>query len=419
MNAYQLTPVDTLFFRDAPPMQAGAGSGGHGARWPLPTMLHEALRARLLRESGASLEDAKRITHSKSGRDGERRVREVVSDKFRSLRTLGPFPCRAGEIYLPMPHDLVPGPKKMLHYLRPSASAAGKSNWPMSGLRPLLSPCAPSKEKLPEWVPLSWYRRYLSGENPLPLPKKVEWMHTESRIGIALNDETGTAEESKLYASEHLRLDDDVTLWFQASLSERDADNTPFGLDPCLDEVMTLGGEGRMARLGESGIAGLNLPPPSGAGRQVKWTLLTHAVFLHGWRPDWIGENGRVLLPKGPAGRKPGEPRKDWRMRVRDLPSIGASLVAAAVSKPVCFSGWDQSGFKDEAGNLKPGPKPTMLAVPAGSAYYFDADSEADAAALVEALHLRTRSDCFGEKGMGLGACGRWTSADVADSTAA
>jgi hypothetical protein len=47
MQAYELEPVDTLFFRDARPMQAGAGSGGHGGRWPVSSILHEALRANL------------------------------------------------------------------------------------------------------------------------------------------------------------------------------------------------------------------------------------------------------------------------------------------------------------------------------------------------------------------------------------
>ena len=39
MDAYELHPVDTLFYRDARPMESGAGSGGHGGVWPLPTAL--------------------------------------------------------------------------------------------------------------------------------------------------------------------------------------------------------------------------------------------------------------------------------------------------------------------------------------------------------------------------------------------
>jgi hypothetical protein len=54
--------------------------------------------------------------------------------------------------------------------------------------------------------------------------------------------------------------------------------------------------------------------------------------------------------------------------------------------------------------------------VPAGCAYYFEAEDESAEEALVRALHRRTRSDFFGEKGMGYGMCAAWTSADVSQS---
>jgi len=60
------------------------------------------------------------------------------------------------------------------------------------------------------------------------------------------------------------------------------------------------------------------------------------------------------------------------------------------------------------------GPKPTLLAVPAGSVYFFEASTNDDAAALVRALHGRTKSDFLGEKGLGLGFCGAWQYVDVA-----
>ena len=87
------------------------------------------------------------------------------------------------------------------------------------------------------------------------------------------------------------------------------------------------------------------------------------------------------------------------------MPRINARLVAACISKPIHFSGWDLG---------EQGPKPTLVAVPAGSVYYFEADTDEDARALVGALHSRTRSDYFGEKGMGLGYCGTWEFVDVA-----
>jgi CRISPR/Cas system CMR-associated protein Cmr3 (group 5 of RAMP superfamily) len=78
------------------------------------------------------------------------------------------------------------------------------------------------------------------------------------------------------------------------------------------------------------------------------------------------------------------------------LPMIKAKLVAARIGKPEFFSGWDLQ---------KGGAKPTVAAVPAGSAYIFDCESPNDAHNLWQALHLRLRSGVFGEKGFGFGVC--------------
>jgi hypothetical protein len=47
--------------------------------------------------------------------------------------------------------------------------------------------------------------------------------------------------------------------------------------------------------------------------------------------------------------------------------------------------------------------KPTQLAVPAGSVYYFLCENRATAAALATKLHWQPRSDHYGEKGCGYG----------------
>ncbi len=64
------------------------------------------------------------------------------------------------------------------------------------------------------------------------------------------------------------------------------------------------------------------------------------------------------------------------------------------------------------------GAKFTRLAVPAGAAYYFEADSETDATNLASALNWHgvtpgttirnRRSMLVGEKGFRLGVCGTW-----------
>lgn len=386
MTPFDLTPLDTLFFRDARPMEAGAGSGGHGANWPLPTVTHEALRAGLLRLAGEE-----RTGKEWRGHDGA----NIVTEAFRSLHTRGPFPMRAGSVYLPCPADVV-ADDEVFARLVPSEHN-GPSDLP-AGLLPLAASRRIGKNKPIDWIPEADFSALLSGTaTTIHAPEPL--MHAEHRMGIAINDETGTVEEGKLYSAEHLRLAEGVSLWLEAELSDRKAtENRGRCLSDLDGQTIALGGEGRMVRISRTTSA-LAIPKPAGT-LCIKWVLATHAVFTGGWRPDWIEPQSlRVLLRGGDSTRRPDESRLAWRERVRNLPQIGAKLVAVCNRKPLYFSGWDIG---------EQGPKPTLAAIPAGSVYFFRADDAEQASRLVDALHGRTRSDYFGEKGMGLGYCGVW-----------
>lgn len=395
MNNYELHPLDTLFFRDARPMTADAGSGGHGANWPLPTVIHEAMRARLLGIAGEN-----RSGKTRRGHNGK----NIMPEAFRSLRTIGALPCKKNTLYFPRPLDVLPSGEKAT-FLRPCADNTGSNNLPVKWLRVMMPDARPDKGTLPEWISQDAFVSLLQGKIPSLAEEKL--FEKEHRIGIGIDPDSGSAAEGMLYTAEHLRLHDDVSLWCQASLSEIRADeNRGQTLGALENQLVALGGESRLVRVQPSSV-NLNIPPPR--TRRIKWVLATHAVFRGGWRPNWIDEkDGKVLFKQGAEARKQGESRKDWRMRIRggegnEAPSIQARLVAAAISKPIHFSGWDLG---------EEGAKPTILAAPAGSVYFFEADTDEDAAALINALHGRTRSDFFGEKGMGLGFCGTWT--DVA-----
>lgn len=419
MKAYELHPVDTLFFRDARPMQSGAGSGGHGANWPLPTTLHEALRANLLRQEGCGMEGRKTHvkTRKKNGKEYQTEQKKVVTDLFRSLHTVGPFPAKDGALYLPCPADVVADDKGAATLLHPFLKPPGFSNMPESWLRPLISDVRSGKNGRPHWVPIEFFRKCLKGE-PDGMPSKTELFDTEHRIGIELDDATSTAEEGKFFTSEHLRLRPGVCLWFKAGLSDRDAKNnrSDVTLDALLNQLLTFGGESRMCRLrkGEELLPKEAIPEPS--GKLIKWALITPAVFRCGWRPNWVDEKtGSVLLRKGGTTRGKTadgktEDRLEWRERVRNMPAINAHLVAVCMQKPIHFSGWDLSWETTDKNGAKKtgGPKPTMLAVPAGTVYYFETTTPEDGKELVKALHGRTQSDFFGEKGMGMGYCGTW-----------
>ena len=117
MNPVIIEPSDTFFFRDSIPMSAGQGRGA-GARLPLPSTLHEALRASLFEKYGRSdtrasfrPKDAER-----SGRwDKNQSMPSQGSKDYQSLQVAGPLPYLVPDahnadapagLYFPLPLDL-------------------------------------------------------------------------------------------------------------------------------------------------------------------------------------------------------------------------------------------------------------------------------------------------------------------------
>ncbi|GAB4108393.1 MAG: hypothetical protein Kow001_05380 [Acidobacteriota bacterium] len=424
----ELEPLDTLFFRDARPMQAGAGSGGHGARWPLPTVVHEALRTALLRQSGELPAARLERGHHRRKRPWER---WIATRAFESLRLMGPLPVREGEIYLPRPADAVPAAGKRVIVMAPLAGSVGSSSPPAAArdlcrdgkhpgqeggraawqLRGVAAAVEPSKEEAARWVPVADFVRLIRSApgEALKLEEVKALWDEEFRIGIQVDSKTRTAAEGQFYTAEHLRLREGVRLWLAAELSpvgDRREEEIRW-LKELAGGGLTLGGESRQCRVLSSRAELAVEPPPLPAAGPwgIRWVLATPAVFEGGWRPGWVcGQTGAVCL-RVETPRQAGESRGAWRERLESAPEIRARLVAVCSDKPVAFSGWETVPAPNGG---KTGPKPTRLAVPAGSVYYFEAESREDADALVKVLHGRTRSDRFGEKGMGWGFCGTW-----------
>ena len=105
------------------------------------------------------------------------------------------------------------------------------------------------------------------------------------------------------------------------------------------------------------------------------------------------------------------------RHKVAAGKSIAARLVAAVTGKPVPVTGYALPNTADPD-RTEGGSKSAHLAVPAGSVYYFEAETSDAAQALAAALNWHgagdtttirnRRSTLFGEKGFGLGVCGNW-----------
>ena len=106
MNAYTLTPDDLLFFRDARPIES---AGGHGARWPEPSVVFDAIHAALWRAFPDAAQPMPWEHAHRFGRSSQRDMTRDRTQRFGSLATAGLFPVVNDEHWLfPAPADVTP-----------------------------------------------------------------------------------------------------------------------------------------------------------------------------------------------------------------------------------------------------------------------------------------------------------------------
>lgn len=462
MRAYRIHPQDLLFFRDARPMEANVGSGGHGARWPAPSLIFDAIHAALHRAFPGDQQQPWEHTH-RPGVSSDRDMTRKREHRFGSLTTAGPFPrLEDGTWLFPAPADfqladagdhfdpasLRGGP------LLPMTAETGEHNLPRPLRYPLGATVRAGKQVVPEWWSARAYGAWLRGE-PVPAVecrRGSELFDAEWNTGIAIDPDTGTTGsgevKGKIYSAEYLRLRDHVALGVLAAMPLKN--NGADGLDHLFAQghIVILGGQQRACQVFSEEVDAPILPagaPP--LGERLKWTLLSPAVFpaiegcdgqagkpfasAHpgGWLPNWVApvddyeiNNGgeRIRVGQGQVLLKEHEPRQgrgraEWREAVRQKPFLDCRLVAARIPKAVVLTGWSEHQHHPDE---KAGPRPTLLAVPAGAIYYFEGP---DAAKLADVLNwhgpadpgtgkvINRRSTRMGEKGFGLGVCGPWT----------
>lgn len=391
-HTFELVPRDVLFFRDARPMEAS--DAGLGAHWPRPDQMYHAIHAALL-QTWPALQEWESADGQKHTFRDKRCVENAGSKdkngdstcRFGSLKVMGPFPKKGEDVFLPCPLDWG------MRLVRCEGT-----NLPTPLTHGFL-PKTQEKKSFPAWIPVSAWKAYAEGK----APESEEYptlFGTERNIGIAIDSQTGTVVDGKLYQAEYLRLASDVSMVCAAEcvVKQRRGLNLTdvFSLGKAPQQLI-FGGQQGMMWMKES-EAGEWLLEPQISSEYVRWTLISPALFTQGWKPGWLSEDGRVMLPRKTVERQDGESRSDWKRRQAQA-GIGfeAKLIAARIGKPLVFSGWNvQAG----------GPKATQMAVPAGASYVFQCSSISEAKALAAVLQAPIRrSDYFGEKGYGIGFC--------------
>ena len=397
MNPVLIEPTDTFFFRDSIPMSAGQGRGA-GARLPLPSTLHEALRASLFEKYGRTDERAafRPKDAPRSGRwDENQSVASDGSKDYQSLQVAGPLPYLLPDnnkpdapvgLHFPLPLDIVFDEAKKAHTLQLLALDTARHSAPLPVIA--VSPAPASKEQPAGFVSSDTMKSYLDGdlsklEAKNSITKPGELFEEEYRIGVAIDAASQSAASGQLYSATHAR--PAARFRFAAWTGLKNPTNNEKSNLEQLD-FLILGGERRISRIHRNGVT-LNVPaipaaPAADGPIILKWALATPAVFANGSLPGWCRDTSS-------ASRTDGEvclPLKAGR----------AHLIAACQGKPLAFAGWDV---------VKGVAKPTQLAVPAGSVFYFLCENAATASELGQLLHWRPRSDIFGEKGFGYGLC--------------
>lgn len=458
MNTLLLQPTDVLFFRDGRPM--GGSLSGHAAAWPLPTVTNAALHAALHR---ADLESA--LGGKLHGHDHHRRDGSVAKDvrKFGSLVTAGPFPVLADEKtwLFPRPLDVGLGKEESdntaptLHPLAEDFTAT-HSSLPKPLRYAVANQNGPTKKTPSPWWNAAAWQDYLGTGKERAQPsfhKDEHFADTEFSYGIGMDAESGTQDGERFYSAHCLRLKPNARLGLLAQAQDklnsdptqrRDLIPALFPNSGTLTPVI-VGGQQRICTVEAHHKAIVPLPKGKCSGFQwqitdgkdtwlVKWVLLSPAIFpdikagtskrgterkAHpgGWLPTWIcPESGNVLLQTITAEERQRRRKLNYAGKgYESQPDIPARLVAALTGKPIPVTGY---ALPHEAAEQAGAAKPTHLAVPAGSVYYFQADSKEAAEKLAAALNWHSaddfttirnrRSTLFGEKGFGLGVCGTW-----------
>lgn len=362
----RLEPQDTVFFREARPMEA-QGVKPLGGRFPPPARTVAGVVRTLIGQ-------AKEVDWERYRGDDRSGLEDIVrligspdDEPPGPLRLTGPFPTLDGERLYPVPLHLLRAKRKGeegaydYDWLKPGPIVAcdlGKVRLPildrgLKGAEPLEA-C---------WLRQADFLRVLAGKEPdtgkLLFTEPQEGggekalIAGEPRLGIALEyPRRGTA-EGQLYQTVHARLQQGVGLGVEV-VHAGGAD-----LPDLRGSSVRFGGEGRYAHVEteDTALSELkpNAPNPDRKLKGVVLVLLTPANF-HRKRDGQEDDKPAWLLPDFTALE-----REDGTVWKGQIAGVDLVLVSAAIGKSIREGGW----------NLKAhAPRPAETLLPVGSVWF-------------------------------------------------
>ncbi|NLO90105.1 MAG: type III-B CRISPR module-associated protein Cmr3 [Clostridia bacterium] len=355
--------LDTCFFREAVPFNAGEGgySSVEGTFPPYITTLQGAVRTSLAAERGWSPGGKEADWPQELGGPGDTGV----------LSFRGPYLFGEGKPYYPAPLMLIKV-KEGFSRLIPGEAVEcdlGKVRLP----RPKDAGVEGIKTLEGYFINKESLEKVLSGG--VPSEKDVVsldyFCEKEPRVGIELENETRKAKEGQLYNIVHTRPKKYTSVSVYVG-------GIPSEWRPAQRRIVPVGGEARLADVEVNESAPNSIIPSMPSIKPEKDGKVRFTVTLI--TPGWYGEDAekiKEVIKNGPPG-------------------VPGQCVSACIGKAVYIGGWDMANCE---------PRPLVAALPPGSLWFFEAE-EKDLERLKE-LHgscISPRDNC----GFGQVIIGKW-----------
>jgi CRISPR-associated protein Cmr3 len=340
----EISPLDTLFFKNPKPFNAGDESWSDGIFPPTPSTIYGALRSIYFRNNPHELEKA-----------------NTKDDPTKDLLIHKIYLEQNNNIYFPLPLDIVYKKGFKTHsYILQQDEKNIITNYKTDFILNLKGDEAIEIFEN-SFLTMGNFKKYQNSSNEkfrrfAEIKSIDEFIINEPKIGNKIDKKNKTVQDGYLYRVDFKRLIKNVKIVVEFS-----------GLDIKNNQIMRLGGEGKIATINEIERVDINYP---NINKKFKLYFLTPAIFDKGWLPKWIDKDSLEGEYKG----------------------LNLKLLTASIGKYKLIGGFDMKENR---------PKLMYRAVPEGSVYYFEL-LNGDKEKVIELLHNQAISDKLANEGYGI-----------------
>jgi len=353
---YKITPIDTLFFKNAKPFNAGQDMWSKSMFPPLPSVYRGAFRTAYFAENIDEFHRAGEkddpTLNIKIGLTAIAKKRKeyfpvpldlyILKDKHGSRSEVKVYEKKKLSCVSSYPFEYVLSENENINYDESETDNVGPD----------------------DFIDLASLNCYLAkAGDSLELENIDSFITYENKTGIAIDRCTGNSKQSMLYQIYSIRMKNNVSMLV-------DVEN----MNDCSCKTIKLGGEARAAsveKCNKDVAEAINTPTIT--GKEFKIYLASPAIFSNGWLPGWI--NPKDMTGTYEVGNR----------------SVTVRVTVAATGRPIAAGGFDMKAKK---------PKEMVAAVPAGSVYYMEL-IKGSIEDVVELFHKKKISDSRSEDGFG------------------